>query len=845
MQVFSLTTFLQTYKAVKVPMLQRDYAQGRKSQESTANAFLEVLFNTLQTGQDLHLDFIYGYKEQTCFIPIDGQQRLTTLWLLYFYCYKRANQLNGVRALLAKFTYATRLGSKDFCQNLIKKDFKLDDQTPSQTIKNMGGIIVGKDDSDNDPTVKAMLRMLDLIHVQYKECPNITLEHLECITFTVFDMEDFKLGEELYIKMNARGRQLSAYENLKAFMEAKQNIPASLLESIDNKWSDYFFEGKPNNLDNRGLCFLHYANVFFSLESSTREDISEAINPNKPINAFYAPLQELQHIQTLDHAMDLLVTHNAQGFFNINAAFFHLRTEEGRVEYGILEYKKIAYFFALLALAKHCPKPSQKAFQDYWRVCKHFIENHRLGDPTNLKSFGQLFNFIAPGAQDIYRFLDQHPTHSFHSDIYALEVRKARLILQDRQTKQGWEAILNATSDHEFLRGWVDFLLNFSDAHFDEKTPFSKNFNYNSPNLEKFQQYATLTMQIYNEDFLDQHFRLFQRAFLCVGNYSFYYTNFFYGNNPTQHFLDREAIHDLLEGSFNTGLPYFKTFLDKLSGAGDLEKKMRNFWGDYTKSNAFLQRGWWDQLLIKQKGLFEFVNAKKDIAPRSRRIAFEWHDSVMIRVFLCNGTKLFYSTALDLLGFGFYLYCQEKNITGLSPYINDNKEKNYPKSTHFKIHGKRVCADSQNKTIHIGKESYPIDLGNVFSSFDRVSKEAFDIWERLSLKSFHKDYHSALTTRILHYWYAPSMLILAKSLESVRMWAWLVETLMLASVLNKSLGWLLWRCCNSWRLKISVLLNSNWAGFLGLGGCWHAFKRIKQSRATNRFATPLRLKSFG
>ncbi|WP_104750499.1 DUF262 domain-containing protein [Helicobacter cynogastricus] len=726
MQVFSFKQFLENYQAIKIPMLQRDYAQGRNSQESTAKGFLEVLFYTLKTGQNLHLDFIYGYQENHSFIPIDGQQRLTTLWLLYFYGYKRANQLDEVRALLKKFTYATRASSKNFCQNLIKKDFDLDGQTPSKAIKSMGGTFGGQDDLNNDPTIKAMLHMLDLIHAQYEKCPNITLEHLERITFNVFDMEEFKLGEELYIKMNARGKQLSPYENLKAFMETKEGIPASLLESIDNKWSDYFFGGDPKNLDSRGLCFLHYANIFFCLDSEmTKGDISEAIDPNKPINEFYAPLQELPHIQTLDHAMDLLVVHSAQDFFNIKASFFHLETEKEK--YKSLEYKKICYFFALLALAQHYPKPSQEAFQDYWRVCKHFIENHRLGDPTSLKSFGQLFNFIAPGAQDIYRFLDQHPTHSFHSEIYALEVRKARLILQDRQTKQGWEAILNETSNHKFLCGWVDFLLNFSDTHFDEQTPFSKNSNYNSPNLEKFQKYATLTTQIYSADFLDQHFCLFQRAFLCVGNYSFYYTNYFYGNNPTQHFLDRDALHDLLEGRFNTGLPYFKTFLDRLSGAGDLEKDMHNFWADYTNSNAFLQREWWDQLLIKQKGLFEFVNAKKDIAPRSRRIAFEWHDSVVIRVLLCNGTKLFYSTALDLLGYGFYLYCQEKNAAGLSPYINDNKEKDYPKSTHFKIHNKRVCADSQNKKIHIGKESYPIDLGDVFNSFDRVLKEALGI----------------------------------------------------------------------------------------------------------------------
>ncbi|CCF80687.1 hypothetical protein HBZS_111360 [Helicobacter bizzozeronii CCUG 35545] len=39
--------------------------------------------------------------------------------------------------------------------------------------------------------------------------------------------------------------------------------------------------------------------------------------------------------------------------------------------------------------------------------------------------------------------------------------------------------------------------------------------------------------------------------------------------------------------------------MDGLGGAEDLEKKMCHFWKGYTKSNVFLQRKWWDQLLIK------------------------------------------------------------------------------------------------------------------------------------------------------------------------------------------------------------------------------------------------------
>ena len=92
----NLKDFLSKYN-VEVPILQRDYAQGRKSQENVANEFLEAIFSLLcGNKKSLHIDFIYGYKEGEKFILIDGQQRITTLWLLHFYLYKKAGRLESI-----------------------------------------------------------------------------------------------------------------------------------------------------------------------------------------------------------------------------------------------------------------------------------------------------------------------------------------------------------------------------------------------------------------------------------------------------------------------------------------------------------------------------------------------------------------------------------------------------------------------------------------------------------------------------------------------------------------------------------------------------------------------------
>ena len=116
----NLKELLEKYR-IEIPILQRDYAQGRKSQSKIANEFLSAIFNVLNgKRQSLHIDFIYGYQENDKFLLIDGQQRITTLWLLHFYLYKKADCLEQIKDLLKKFSYNTHKLCK-FLQKFIAK----------------------------------------------------------------------------------------------------------------------------------------------------------------------------------------------------------------------------------------------------------------------------------------------------------------------------------------------------------------------------------------------------------------------------------------------------------------------------------------------------------------------------------------------------------------------------------------------------------------------------------------------------------------------------------------------------------------------------------------------------
>ena len=112
---------LLNQQEIVVPMIQRDYAQGRSGKEHIRSAFLEDVEAHLAAGTGLTLDFVYGNTEGGKFCPLDGQQRLTTLWLVHWYVAFRLGKLKETSSKLQKFSYQTRTSSADFCKMLCEK----------------------------------------------------------------------------------------------------------------------------------------------------------------------------------------------------------------------------------------------------------------------------------------------------------------------------------------------------------------------------------------------------------------------------------------------------------------------------------------------------------------------------------------------------------------------------------------------------------------------------------------------------------------------------------------------------------------------------------------------------
>ncbi len=295
---YTLYELLNQY-SIRIPQIQRDYAQGREDKEKLRTDFISNIKTALISDDFLNLDFVYGYTEtinetEKAFIPMDGQQRLTTLWLLHWYLAPKevvkVHQENkeeiefecvseDVKIWLKKFTYETRNSSKRFCQELINNILPSNDENLSVLIKDAPWFMSSW---RNDPTVVSMLNMLDTIQKagldKTASWENIVFN--KKISFDYIDIrsDNFKLTDELYIKMNSRGKPLTAFENFKAsFSEILSSLDTNYLNEkiiyknsevtyqqyfafkIDSVWMDLFWSfSKQNGNVSVDDCFMNY-----------------------------------------------------------------------------------------------------------------------------------------------------------------------------------------------------------------------------------------------------------------------------------------------------------------------------------------------------------------------------------------------------------------------------------------------------------------------------------------------------------------------------------------------------------------------------------------------------------
>lgn len=256
---------------IEIPIIQRDYAQGRADDETTAirRRFARTVVGAAYGAAGVPeggvgLDFVYGGVharkrddgQHYLLEPLDGQQRLTTLHLLHWYVASRADVLNR-DAVWLRFSYATRPSARYFAAALREHPLPDEAGVPSAWITDQPWYLYPWQD---DPTIASMLVMLDAIHEAALEIAATTRADAAAawgrlsdrvapkIWFLFLPVADLGRGEDLYLKMNSRGKPLTKFEVLKADLEdALANVLTPkqhehVTRSFDGGWTDLFWE---------------------------------------------------------------------------------------------------------------------------------------------------------------------------------------------------------------------------------------------------------------------------------------------------------------------------------------------------------------------------------------------------------------------------------------------------------------------------------------------------------------------------------------------------------------------------------------------------------------------------
>lgn len=512
-QEISFWKFIQE-NTIEIPIIQRDYAQGRIGKEYLRASFLKELKEALDKKQLLKLDFVYGSQENNHLQPLDGQQRLTTLWLLHWYIALKAKKLKEESEKLKNFSYETRISSREFCKKLCEADF-------TQFIDgNIVDFITQQtwfySSWKQDPTIQAMLSMLggttneeeakDNIEAVFKGgdfneyWTRLTSKEAP-IVFYYQPLKDFGLSDDLYIKMNARGKQLTPFENFKADLigyveqQAKENEEwKKLLDAyrgipilLDTDWMDIFWKNKSENyeIDEIYYAFLNrfFWNYYvgYSKETGSKIELTSVYKYlNKDNYATYEslenytdnegiPLELFEDLQKVlnnfgKYSQDKLlkeVIPNAQW----EAPFFFIPEydDKGGI-IGVNQLQRII-FFAICKYFKE-GEGDENSLKRWMRVVWNLVSGEDIEGLPQIRSIDAVkiaIDYIATlDSHNVYNSLLYQNLITDKSNEFQQrwneEIEKAKKICEDII----WEEKIIKAENYAFFRGSIRFL--FRDA---------------------------------------------------------------------------------------------------------------------------------------------------------------------------------------------------------------------------------------------------------------------------------------------------------------------------------------------------------------------------------------------
>jgi hypothetical protein len=604
-------------KRICIPTIQRDYALGRRDKVFNRHNFLLALKRAVCTNEVLPLDFVYGVDKDIMFIPLDGQQRLTTLWLLHWYIAYKSGFLNkiDIKETLMKFSYETRISSTDFCKSLCALAPNTHNISLREWITQQTWFY---HQYKQDPTIMGMLNMIsgteitdkkgndivdgleEIFHDEECDYPGMwkRLTTTQCIQFNKLHIS-LNDSDELYVKMNARGKQLTDFENFKT--ELVQHVKddnilgeteaLNFAAKLDVDWTDIFWnnrwkdsreDGKIEDvsIDEIYFAFIRLYTRFecikkYGDESDLHNKITKTFTSFDP----YKKVLDKESIHNFQIIMDNLEKHSKSinedsgTMLETQTPWSNLRGEhepfhfvpkyKDNKRYEITEANNTEglLFYGYCSYLLH-GEYNKESFAEWNRVLWNICENR--GDKSKFRPTISVIDMLAPCSHDIIRYLSQ--------DFVANEKQANSEQLKEEQIKaRHLDAypLIREMEVYLFFKGAIRFLYTGADNKEDWSSFVTKANNIKKLIPEKREDRHTIKQltpyiskqalcEIYFENWISNNDADLRSILLCDKAVPFLH-NFLLQNNLKDNItMLHQDIMDLCEKAFG-GSGYLQT----------------------------------------------------------------------------------------------------------------------------------------------------------------------------------------------------------------------------------------------------------------------------------------------
>lgn len=569
----TLIELLSEYR-VEIPIVQRDYAQGRRDADTDivrATLLADIKSALLKETNPLDLNFVYGKAESGKFIPIDGQQRLTTLFLLHLYAFADDDRKSS---LLRKFSYETRTSSRDFLERLTdhRSEVFASSLKPSAEIEDSSWFIASW---KHDPTIQSALTMLDDIKMSFEGIDSIANllsdSSFKPVVFKFLEMKNLGMEDSLYIKLNSRGKPLTSFENFKARLIGqlqKLNLPllSDFERRFDVEWTELFWARSKESFDQTYLAFL--GEVLFNRGFTTT-----TTNWEKGLN--YDKLSAVEY-ETIYYTLNYLC------FLPKDSSILSLvfkALSPGR------NYQDRAIFYAITVYLYNSKGVDTGSFEQWIRIIKNLSLNS-IFDKISL------YNRVVDGIGNISDewnnllsyFANGGTITGFSPEQIKEEQEKAKIILAD----VSFAKEIFSAEKHSYFSGQVRAALCLAKI---QNADYSQNV---------FVSYWEKISSLFDKSG-SKYGHLLRQALLTFGDYTMPVSTYktFGVNDPNE-----AQSTPSLKRLFSNGGKFIKTLLDNISDVHNVEKELKSI-----VSTSTVPKNDWRYCFIAVPKLFDYMSA--------------------------------------------------------------------------------------------------------------------------------------------------------------------------------------------------------------------------------------------